>query len=198
MRFVVDLDGVCYEWQRTYRYMLREYRGVEMPPIEDFWYRWDAQKDYGTKADHDWMWSEGVKLGLFRYGHMVKGARRGLQELDTRGHEIVVATSRPERAVSDTLDWLSLYMKDIPLAGVHILSNGTSKGDLDGDILVDDYDKNIVDWTTTGRTAWLFSQPWNWESELPSVDSLVRRATGWNGVIWLTEEEEKWRDSTGT
>ena len=74
----MDLDGVCYEFQRTYRYMLREYRGVDMPPVEEFWTHWDAQKAYGTPADHDWMWSGGVKKGLFRYGHMVTGARKGL------------------------------------------------------------------------------------------------------------------------
>lgn len=180
-RLGVDLDGVVYDWQRTYRYMIREYRGVFMPPVHDFWFYWDAQKEYGTPEDHKWMWSEGVKLGLFRYGHMIRGARRGLERLHADGYKIEVITHRPETAVNDTLDWLSLFFKDIPIAGVHILSNGESKTSVPADILVDDKPENVQEWVDDGRRAIQFLQPWNWDHNIEGAEE----AGDWEQVVEL-------------
>jgi 5'(3')-deoxyribonucleotidase len=161
VKIAVDLDGVLYEWQRTFRYMMREYRGVDMPPVEDFWFFWDAAKQYGTKEDHAWIWDEGVKRGLFRYGHVVKDGRRVLERLHDKGHKLIVVTHRPEAAVTDTIAWLDLYFKDIPLAGLHIFSNMEPKESVEADVLIDDKPENIAGWITAGRNAILFDQPWN-------------------------------------
>jgi 5'(3')-deoxyribonucleotidase len=177
LRSAVDLDGVLYEFQRTYRYMIREYRGVEMPPVAEFWTTWDAQKQYGTPADHRWMWDEGVKRGLFRYGHMVTGGRRGLERLAEDGHELIIVTSRPESAVNDTMEWCSLLLKDIPIVGFHILSNGERKTSIDWDVLIDDRPENIEDALSAGRKAVLFQQPWN-----DNYITLAQEANGWKEV----------------
>jgi len=33
VKIAIDLDGVCYEWDRTARYMLREYRNLSHVPV---------------------------------------------------------------------------------------------------------------------------------------------------------------------
>jgi len=176
MRVAVDLDGVCYEWQRTYRYMMRVYRGVELPEVEDFWFTWNAPDKYTTAADRKWMWKEGVKEGLFRYGHMWQGCRIGLQALHKAGHKLSVVTHRPENAVNDTLDWIALYFKNIPLSGVSILSGGEPKTDVDWDLLIDDKPENIMDALKANRLGLLFDQPWNQDYDAPA------RVFGWDGV----------------
>lgn len=176
VRIAVDLDGVVYEWQRTYRYMMREYRGVELPPVEDFWFYWNAPDQFTTPEDRKWMWSEGVRRGLFRYGHMWKGARIGLEALRDAGYALSIVTHRPEQAVSDTLEWAALYLKDIPLYGFSILSNGEAKTDVPWDILVDDKPENIDDALDAGREGLLFDQPWNRNRETGC------RVRGWSGV----------------
>lgn len=191
MRIAVDLDGVCYDFHRTYRYMLREYRGVKMPPVEDCWDRWDAQEDYGTAADHEWMWNEGVDRGLFRYGHMIRGARRGLEALVDEGHHLAIVTHRPERAAPDTVDWLSLYMKGLPYT-LHILSNGENKTVINWHMIVDDKFDNILDARAKGRGGVLFSRPWNEGS--PWREVRARRASGWKEVVNVIRDEGQRRE----
>lgn len=186
MKIAVDLDGVCYEFQRTYRYMIREYRGVEMPPVDEFWTYWDAQMQYGTKQDHDWMWGGGVKKGLFRYGHMITGARRGLEALVRDKHKIIIVTHRPENAVSDTLEWAGLYFKGIPLSGFHVISSQHPKTTIPWDVLIDDKPENIQHAEDAGRIGLLFNQPWN-ESARPAF-----RLSGWNNMPFAMSVVQDW------
>lgn len=183
MRIAVDLDGVCYEFQRTYRYMMRAHRLVAMPPVDEFWTEWDAQLKYGLQEDHDWMWTKGVDLGLFRYGHMVTGARRALEYLVTMGNELVIVTHRPARATPDTVDWLSLYMKGLPYELV-ILSNGEPKTTVKWDVLIDDKGSNIRTAAEAGRRGILFSRPWNTKAHWPwELIEYIDVAEGWEEVI---------------
>lgn len=180
-RLAIDLDGVCYDWQRTYCYMLRTYFDLDIPPYETWWKEWDSQKQWGEKWMHDWMWKEGVERGLFRYGHMVKDARVVLERLASAGHDFVVVTHRPESAVQDTNDWLSLYFNGLPLKGIHLLTNGEPKSSVKADILVDDKLENIYEWPRRGL---LFDQPWNWKVKTACWDSRqMRRVWGWEGVL---------------
>lgn len=187
-RLVIDLDGVCYEWDRTARYMLRTYKGYDwmVVPSTDWW----SIKDSIAPADWDWLWTEGVKRGLFRYGHMVKDTRWALEQLSQK-HTITIATSRPPTAVNDTAEWVALYFKDIPLEGLHI---GENKADLPGDVLIDDRPSNIQEWNKTGRNALIFDQPWN--ELVPSCSEICSgtaldnwglghkwRVKGWKDVV---------------
>lgn len=180
MRIAVDLDGTTYEFQRTYMYMLRTYFGLDVPPYEEWWKTWDAQKQWGKPWMHEWMWSRGVERGLFRYGHMVKDTRIVLESLAEAGHTFSVVTHRPEAAVQDTIDWVSLYFNDLPLRGLHILSHGEPKSVVRADVLIDDKVSNILEWPKRGL---LFDQPWN-RPPLPWWDELrMRRVSGWKGVL---------------
>ena len=189
MRIAIDLDGVCYEWDRTARYMLRTYRGCTGLDGESE--SWWSIKQIVKPDDWQWLWSEGVKHGLFRYGHMVKDTRWALDKL-AQYHDLVIVTHRPESAVQDTIDWISLYFKEIPLSGLSILSNGEPKSNIHADLLIDDKPQNVWEWTNKDRSAILFAQPWNESSSLsfcppdcePKVDQgHIFRAQGWGDVL---------------
>lgn len=190
MRIAVDLDGVVYEWQRTARYMLNTYRNAKLPPVSEFWFTWDAPKDRLPREDWRWLWDEGVKLGLFRYGHMTTGARVGMQELVRQGHKLSIATSRPSHAVNDTVDWVSLYFKDIPLEGIHILSQSQPKSVVDADILIDDRPENIIEWERAGRHGIVYDRPWNQDCVA------LWRATSWKAVTYIVEAIADGREGT--
>jgi 5'(3')-deoxyribonucleotidase len=174
-RIAVDLDGVCYEWDRTARYMLREYRGCAQLSKESA--SWNDLRDSVSKDDWDWLWTGGVKRGLFRYGHMVTGARLGLETLVRMRHKIIVVSHRPESAVSDTLEWAGLYFKGIPLSGFHIMSSRHSKTTVSWDLLIDDKPENIEDAVEADRTGYLFDRPWNQGSTAGT------RVFGWTDVV---------------
>ena len=181
MRIAVDLDGVVVEYQRSYAYMLRTYFHLDIPPIEEWWTGWDSQLQWGTPQNHEWMNTTGVQLGLYRYAHMVKGARVGMQELARMGHTICIVTKRPRDAVQDTVDWVSLYFKGLPLNGLHILSDGESKAMVQADILIDDNRENIWEWPRRGL---LFDQPWNQGTirNTGVTPFLFKRVHGWKEV----------------
>jgi len=183
MKIAIDLDGVCYEWQRTYRYIANEYLGTKMPPVDEFWTRWDAADEYTGKQGKSWMWSKGVEKGLFRYGHMTTGCRVALDKL-AYDNELIIVTHRPAMAVNDTLEWLSFYMKGIPLAGVHILTNQEPKTSVVADILIDDKPENTIEWAREGRIAYLFDRPWNQEVR-PQAG--IFRCKDWQDVVHKTE-----------
>lgn len=187
MKIAIDCDGVLYDFHGAYRLMLREYRGVEMPPIEESWTHWDAQKNYGTAADHKWMWNDGVALGLFRYGHIIKGAVIGCKQLYDAGHSLTVATHRNEDAVNDTLRFLT-YMSEgmFKWSAVHIMSNLESKTSVPADVLIDDKRENLLEWAATGRTAIRFSRPWN--NGFGYEGTGIIPAHGWKEVVEIVRE----------
>lgn len=180
MRIALDLDGVCYHWEKTGRYLLRTQRGCShlIYPSTD----WDYIKRMVDAEDWDWLWSEGVELGLFRYGHVITGAIEGVRELKARGHEVLVVTHRPSSAVQDTLDWLS-YVRFEP-AEVHILSDGRPKSSVPADIYIDDRPENIVEvLASTEADALLFDQPWNQDKYVQYDSHRFHRAKGWDQVL---------------
>lgn len=187
----VDLDGPCYEWQRTYRYMMREYRGVHLPRLEDFWYTWNAPDAFTTQEDRDWLWTEGVRLGLFRHGHVSKGAIIGLRSLQAAGHKLLVVTHRPEAAVRDTINWLDHHfggMDPYPWANVHILTSEQPKYSIEADILIDDKAENVHGWSTNRGHSLLYDAPWNQDAytcldSCPDDGWHVYRAEGWTDVV---------------
>lgn len=194
-RIVVDVDGVMYNWDKTARYMMRTYRGHQNNVAMHIASQdWNWIQNNVSKDDWHWLWNRGVKQGLFRYGHLISGAVKGLQDLLARGHKLVICTHRPESAVKDTLAWLNLL--NIPFAGIYILSDGRPKTSVKGDILIDDKPENVEAWAGDGRWAVLLDQPWNSSSftlsaELTDTQQYyLVRAYGWDGVVNLVDAIE--------
>lgn len=178
MRIGIDLDGVCYAWEKTARYLLNTHRGYALKESPC----WTHIPDSVTKDDWRWLWSDGVTLGLFRFGHIIRGAFDGIRALHDDGHELVAITHRPESAVKDTHDWLDFA--GLPFSERHILTNEEPKSTVDGDVLIDDKIENVIDWIESdpARRAVLFDQPWN---RVNDVNSRIFRAIGWPDVVEL-------------
>lgn len=179
----VDLDGVCYEWHRTYIYMMKKYRGVEFPgDWRKWWVNWNSPDSYTTAADRMWIWTEGVRLGLFRHGHVTRDAIVSLVELADTGNELIVCTHRPASAVRDTINWLDHHFGSLtpyPWSDVRILSGRQPKTTVSADILIDDKDSNVYEWAEAGRQAIVFARPWN----VGVAGEGITRATGWADVV---------------
>jgi len=183
MKIGVDLDGVLYEFDKTARYMLREYRGYRHTThgLHEESTHWDYISERVRPEDWRWLWREGVQLGLFRYGHVVAGGIIGLKGLLDAGHKLVVITHRPTEAIPDTLEWLA-YQR-IPFSEIHILSDKEPKTNVDAAVLIDDKPENCYQWMAAGRRALLFNRAWN-----QSCRS-IKRVYGWEDALNVIRSE---------
>lgn len=182
----LDLDGVCYAFDKTVRWMLSQRiraRG-EQPPasLSVAASTWDSTMESVSSSDWAWVWSGAIEEGLYRYGHVISGAIQGVQALNNLG-DVYVITSRPKMAVHDTLTWLAFMFDKSPLAGVTIQSNGQKKSQANPvpDVYIDDavhVVNEILD-NTQSRVV-LFDQPWNQDAPL---SHRLYRAVGWTEVV---------------
>lgn len=190
MRIGLDLDGVVYHWDRIARYMLRrryEATGRAVPlELYSESMTWYWIKDYVESEDWAWLWAEGPKLGLFRYGHVVKGAVDGARLLAELGN-VVVVTARPKVAAHDTLAWLSFMLDKVPLAGIHILGDEPKSSVRPlPDIYIEDSPDQVSDLVNnTGSEVVVFDRPFN--RDVPSV-ARIHRARGWGEVVQVVRE----------
>lgn len=177
MRIGVDIDGVLYQWEKTARYMLREvypkacalHRAALSRPSDG----WNYIERTVPKEAWEWLWTHGVKRGLFRYGHLYSGVIEAMERLSMLG-KVIIVTHRPASAVNDTLAWLAYNRFDV--AGVHILTNGENKACVeDLTYFIDDKPENIIDMNDNGYTECvLMRRPWNASFAWPgyAVDNL--------------------------
>jgi 5'(3')-deoxyribonucleotidase len=195
-RIAVDMDGVLYEFERTMRYLLREERGYHnLTKPSEFW---DDIVGGIDPIDAKWLWTEGVRLGLFRHGHVVKHAIRAIRALAAQGHQLRIVTHRPAQAAKDTIAWVDFHFggeDPYPFWGAPLmLHGGESKTIVDAELLIDDKPENVEEWVATGREALLFDQPWNQDCKAGT------RVKGWYdvmrhlGVSKETPEEELSRE----
>ena len=188
MRIGLDIDGCMYQWDKTARYMLREVL-PDSPyshdgPLGRISEHWDYIQKHVTAEHWKWLWTEGVRLGLFRHGHLFPGAVQAARALAEIG-DVVAITHRPKAAVSDTLAWLSF--QQLPLSGVHLLTGQEPKSTVHPqcDVYLDDKPENCVDLKdhTRGVVA-VMSRPWNesWVNE----DYAIKRVYDWpEFVAWV-------------
>lgn len=173
MRIGLDIDGVMYQWERTARYMLRNvlpnspYKEVLQQESTD----WNWIKEQVSKKDWDWLWEKGIKLGLFRHGHLYPGTIEAVRELANIG-DVIAVTSRPKRVAADTFAWIA-YQK-LPIVGLHILSSKEPKSTVRPmfDVFLDDKPENVYDLNdNTTCKAFLMRRSWNTSYVAPEVVS---------------------------
>jgi len=193
MRIGVDIDGVMYKWIKTAHYMLREvmpnspYKGKNdlLHGDESQVTHFDWTREVVGEVYWEWLFTEGVRLGLFRYGHLYPGTIVAMRELAKLG-EIIIITHRPKNAVNDTLAWLA-YL-DLPIAGVHILTDGEPKSSVHPqcELYIDDKPENVRDLMMhTGATAIAMpDRPWN---KQPIAHLGVHRMYSWGDFIHLAQ-----------
>lgn len=185
MKIGLDLDGVVYDFQSTFIHMVNYEFGVEFPPGLDWWDSWDSADAYMTQEQIDWIWSNGVRKGLFRHGHLLKGAHDGAQKLAVAG-TVELVTHRPAAAMRDTIAWLNHHFgadDPYPFSGVHLLTNGEPKSSVPGiNVYIDD-GAHIADDVieNTNSVLLLWDRPYNRDVE-PGGDRLVR-ISSWDEAI---------------
>lgn len=184
IRVAVDIDGVLYNWSDTARFLLAHYRGVYVSPSTS----WDHIQESISPQDWDWLWTEGVELGLFRSGHVYRGAPAGVQELYQLGAKVIIATLRKPKYRWDTLEWLLLHR--IPFDEIVFT---TSKALLNADIYIDDSPRvarEILDETMALMLLW--DQPWN--RTMPDLPPRLYRVTDW--AVALEHVKEAMEDAS--
>ena len=187
-RIGVDLDGVCYQWNKTARYMLRDIlpnspypkAGALGLPSQT----WNYIQENVSKEHWNWLWDEGVKLGLFRHGHMYPGTIKAIRDLASFA-KVIVITSRPDTAVEDTLAWVTFHR--LPISGIHILGPHVSKASVPQcDVYIDDKYENCVELAATGATV---AQA-GWEECVrngPTPEGVVR-VHSWDEFVKIAKE----------
>ena len=159
--------------------MLNTMRGYDLK-LED-WTYWNQPKDMVKNNDWQWLWTAGVKAGLFRYGHLYKGTIEAVRALNVLG-DVVIITHRPRHAMKDTLDWLA-YLS-LPFVEIHLLTEGQPKSDIKCDMYVDDKPENISDFLNhTDGKALLFNRPWNMDYLFTCHPNAGHRVSTWQDVI---------------
>lgn len=117
---------------------------------------WDWMKE------HAWLWSEKFKP--------VPGAIGFVEDMRRNGYDLELITSKPPWAEHHVYSWLGKYFKG-PSFNRVIIHDSTQSSEApvtkaalsDADVLVDDRDKNVMEWVESDphRTAILFDAPWN-------------------------------------
>lgn len=174
----VDLDGVVYNWGDTVRYLIKHYHGIDLPPST----HWNFIEQNIPESVWDWLWTEGIELGMFKYGNTIKGSIEGLREIAGLG-ELEIITHRPRQAMKDTQ--LFIYRLPDVFDGIHILTKQEPKSGVGCDIYIDDNPQVIEDVVRNGSYAILLDQPWN--QEVRNIfgglaDAFWVRAYGWEEV----------------
>ena len=190
IRIGMDIDGVLYQWSKTARYMLREVLPnspyTKDGPMGKESAYWNYIPEHVAPEHWKWLWTEGVRLGMFRHGHIYPGAIQAMRRLAEIG-DVIIITHRPKAAVQDTLAWL--VYQDFTLAGVHLLTNMEPKSTVRPkcDIYLDDKPENIEDLLTICPQVYMMDRPWN-----QAATHLDRsRVRGWPEFINMAEALEE-------
>lgn len=172
------MDGVIYDFHSAFRFLAQHQFKLVLPTVDLMWPRWDGHLRYMTKEQNDWMWTKGVDHGLFRHGHVRKGAVEATRAIDEIA-DIVIITHRPRTARQDTIDWLSFHR--IPVAEVHLLSDNEPKSSVECDLYLDDKDSNVLEISMKRPDSMSIVWDRAWNRVMP--DGVYERAYSWADVI---------------
>lgn len=174
--FGVDLDGVCADYTLAFRNFCADRLGVEPEslPLER---SWDFREWGFDQAKFEELHRAAVTEGrILADLEPIAGAAESLWRLSDAGVWIRIVTHRlyvnwgHAAAAGDTVDWLDaakIPYRDLCFVG--------AKRDVGADAYIDDGPHNIVNLRAAGRTAIVFTQPYNRD-----LDGL--RADTWDQV----------------
>jgi len=129
----------------------------------------DIEREIEDALDRDPSYIRGMPL--------LPGVRRSLAVLATK-HEIIAITHRSAETRQVTEEWLRA--KGLPVQRVEY-TRGSSKADVQVDVLVDDNPRNVQEFADTDGIAILFTQPWNRAFRIE--DPKILRANNWEEVL---------------
>ena len=160
LRLGIDLDGVVADFNAGWIDLHRAEFGSDLHPsmVET----WDCLAELGGFADMEgfWTWAQGSedRPSIFRHLDPYPDALPTLNRLRDAGHSIVVITTKPQWAVTDTLRWLA--DNEMPTREVHISDD---KYEVDCDVYLDDSPYVVPSLVRhrPDRTVCRFVRPWN-------------------------------------
>ena len=182
MRLGIDLDGVVADFNGGWIALYNEEFGTSIPL--------DAVDSWGSppKLTHFrhmgefWRWSTNIKgRSLFWHLEPFPDAIPTLKALERDGHSIVIVTTKPSWAVSDTFEWIG--RNQLPTTEVHILDD---KWSVDCDVYLDDapHQLRALPRHRPEAVVCRFVQPWNEQSdETVSIESWADFATFISSLI---------------
>ena len=198
-RVMLDLDGTVYQWERTARYLLRRYYestgyGYAPAALRTPSAHWDYIQQNVSADAWEWLWTEGVRKGLFREGHIYTGAGEAIHEM-AKFASVIVVTKRPETAINDTLDWLAF--RRWAISGFHFLTGEDevkSSVTPHFEVYIDDsLDVHRELAANTNGHLLLVDRPWNRDGVDPDLALRVERAWDWADTIAKTRSALKMR-----
>lgn len=158
MRLGIDLDGVVANfnagWMRRYN---EQYGASLVPEMVQTWDAFVALTHFESNTEF-WDWASNVDgPGLFRGLPLFPDARESLERLSD-DHKIVIITTKPPWATSETFAWIADH--ELPTREVHITYQ---KWKVDCDVYLDDGPHNLQSLAVKrpDRIVCRFIRPWN-------------------------------------
>jgi 5'(3')-deoxyribonucleotidase len=182
LKIAVDIDGV-----------LADQVGAVLKKIEE---------RYGNRYSRDeincahWsfkgrdIWSEITELltdpeYVMRLS-VIEGSQAAIRQLNK--HYVCVVTARQPEAETATKQWLSTHF---PCLTEYYYAKTGDKHSIPSDVLIDDFDLNIVEFVKSGpnRHGILFVQPWSInEAGIEKYADQVHFCRGWQSVVKAIDE----------
>jgi uncharacterized protein len=160
MRLGIDLDGVVADFNAGWIQLHRHEFGSDLHP--EMVTSWNGLHELGGFADMAafWRWARGNadRPSIFRHLDVYPDALETLHALDRAGHDIVIVTTKPKWARTDTLRWLADH--ELPTAEVHMI---VEKYRVDCDVYLDDSPQVLPELLRHRPEALVcrFVRPWN-------------------------------------
>jgi len=141
LRLGIDLDGVVADFSSGWMARYNQQFGTKLS--HDDVVEWDAPVSLTHFENMDEFWGWFATAGhqgrsLFAELDPYEGALDALHRFHNAGHQIIILTTKPDFAVSDTYRWLS--EQRIPTREVHLID---AKAEVDCDVYLDDADHNL-------------------------------------------------------
>lgn len=188
---MLDIDGVLYQWTKTARYMLRDIMPdspyTKDGPLGIECTEWDYIKHNVSPKHYKWLWKEGVKLGLFRHGHLFPGSIKAVRELAKMG-SLVAVTQRPRDATADTLDWIAFHR--LPFQEVHVLHGGSKTQVAECDVYLDDRPENVIELKAAFPDALVCLPDRDWNRGFIAAEHGVIRTYTWSDFVELVKRKK--------
>lgn len=160
MRLGIDLDGVVADFNAGWMQIHADEFGTQLDAgMVD---TWDGLHRLGGFDDMRAFWSwaspKEHRRSIFRHLEPYPHALDSLRLLRRRGHRIVIVTTKPNWAHTDTFRWLADH--EVPSTEVHLSDR---KYEVDCDIYLDDAPHVLDELVEHRGTALIcrFVRPWN-------------------------------------